>query len=158
MKRLIMAAMLLGGIAVPASAAEVVWQGDMYFITVSAACKTKGFNVGSYYRSEFKPRNLGDNGPDTKFSLVTQRSAVAYHWTGADFGNGAIPGNGIGSTANAFSFTSTFTGSGTLPAAANITPTTRSITVTAKIANFFNTTGCNVTLKGNLGQRLDLTD
>jgi hypothetical protein len=155
MKRLLIAIMLAGGFANAATAApgEIVWQGDIFVKTVTAGCQGS-WAVGNFSRAVFKPANLGTNGADTKLSLIGTRNGQRYFWPGAKFGNGAIGGTGIGTTANVFTWTSNFSKATTQPATP--TATTQTVVLKATITNFFNNPGCTVTVIGSLGLRPDL--
>jgi hypothetical protein len=155
MKRVFSAALLWAVIIYPAVAAQVVWQGDLFIKEMHGeACVSGDFQTGqyaSYFRAVFKPANLGDNGPNTKLSIVTPRSALQYQWNAASFGPATVTGTQIGGTANVVTSTATFLVANLSPAAP--TEDTQTVVIRAKIQDFFGNAGCTVRLIGSLGNR-----
>lgn len=150
MRRLVLGTLLLAGAALPAFATEV-WQGDMFVTAVTSACAADGLVVNDFFRAVYKPRNLVDNGVDTKLSLVGPRNAQRYM-----VANGPLTGTGnyqatmITSRANVDSWNGGFSAASVLPTP---TATTQTVVVKVTLNTFGDVAGCTVTLKGSLGNR-----
>ena len=150
MKRLVTAAMLLAGTGLPAFATEV-WQGDMFITAATTACAADGITANDFLRAVYRPRNLADNGVDTKLSLIGSRNAQRYFVANAPLtGTGNYEGILITSRANFQSWTGTFSGATVTPTP---TATTQTIVVKVTFKNYGDIVGCTATLKGSLGHR-----
>ncbi|RXF73651.1 hypothetical protein [Hansschlegelia zhihuaiae] len=86
--------------AAPASAL-LVWQGDARIVSVTPACKgaaseRRKIGEGTVLRSILRPRNLSDNGPDTRVSFLHdgQANFVLFLPGGAPTGTAAGWGSG----------------------------------------------------------------
>jgi hypothetical protein len=152
MRRLLLATIALASLAVPASA-RTVWQGDVFITAANSICQSAGWPVGNYLRVEFRPHNLTDNGSNTYLGLYSPRSAQTYSIAGKGLVAGTYAAGGITSTAFPQGWTSTFSGVSVSPAPKL---TTKTVTIKATITNFFNNTGCTVTIQGAAFQRPDL--
>ena len=151
MKSLPAAALLLAAAITPGLATEV-WQGDLFITTASAGCANDGIAVGDYFTAIYRPRNLVDNGPDTRLALVASRSAQRYEVTNAPLsGSGPYKGVFITSRANVQTWTGTFSAASVSPATP--TATTQTVVIKATFTNFADVVGCTATLKGSLGNR-----
>jgi hypothetical protein len=154
MKRLAIATVLLAGTAFPASAVEV-WQGDMFITAASAACVAEGYTVNDFFRAVYRPRNVEDNGIDTRLSLISARNAHRFLVENAPLtGAGNYHGNKIGSTAAFSSWDSTFSAASVTPPLPTVNTQTVVIKVTFK--DFADFPGCTATLQGSLGNRPNL--
>jgi hypothetical protein len=157
MKQFIIAAGLLAMSASSSYATLAVWEGELFVRTASAACKPQGIDGGffaNHWHAVFKPRGIGTNGTDTKFSALNQRSAFQLTWHSRPFGNGVVDGTGIGGTANLTTWKVTFSGATMSPPVP--VPTTPTVILRATIANFSGITGCTVTVVATLGLRPNL--
>jgi hypothetical protein len=153
MKHLAITALLLAA-PFPALAIET-WQGDLFVTAATASCSSAGTSVNDFFRAVFRPRNLEDNGQDTRLSLIASRSAQRYFFQSrALIGAGPYQGDTITGTAAVDSWNGTF-------AAASIAPqqplvTTPTVVVKVTLNTFANTANCTVTLQGSLGNRPNL--
>lgn len=139
-----------------AARAQTVWTGNMFVTAVPSptnCINSSGVSVadvGDFYRALYRPAGTAlGNGADSYLALVSQRSAFAI----------TVPNNSFRAGINyASSYVSSTVGFGSN--AAGITqwqqsPTspgtgTANVTLTATLANFWNLTGCTVTLQGAL--------
>jgi hypothetical protein len=154
MKRLVMATWLAGILVSPAAAVEV-WQGDLFVTAATAACAQAGVGVNDFFRAVYRPRNVEDNGQDTRLSLFASRSAHRIV-----VGNGALAGTGnytglqLASTTGVETYNGVFAGAAVTPASP--TPNTQTVVVRVTLRTFTGEAGCNATLQGSLGNRPNL--
>jgi hypothetical protein len=156
MRALIAAALFVAPMS-SAFAAQALWEGELYVETASAGCASDDVRTGffsSHYHAVFRPRNIGDNGTDTKLALYTPRSAFTLSWVGKNYGNATVNGTEIGGSANAFPVTMTF--SGTSMAPSSIAAATPTVVLKGKIKSFWNDPNCTVTFVAGLGRRPNL--
>src|SRR5688572_22223940 len=118
MKRLAIAASVLACATLPASAIET-WQGDLFVTAATAACNgpgTPGITVNDFFRAVFRPRNLEDNGVDTRLALFSTRNAHRVFIENAPLsGAGNYNGVFIGGTGGFTSYAATFASASTTP-------------------------------------------
>jgi hypothetical protein len=158
MKRLIAAALLTCGLAMPASAANdfVLWQGNMFLTAANAACNGGGWSVGNFFNAVLRPRGLGDNGTFTGFALYSTRNAQRYAVQNKGFVTGFYTGVTIYSSAGFAGWDGT---GGTLHSklTVQVSPTVtaahKTLTATVTITNFGNVENCTATVVGALYQR-----
>ncbi len=154
MKRVVVVAVFLAVTVVHAFATEV-WQGDMFVTAKTAACDADGVDVGDFMRAVYRPRNVEDNGVDTKLALYGSRSAHRYKVVNAALsGAGPYEGDKIGPTALTSAWSATFVNTSVAPALP--TPNTQSVVIKVTFRNFGDLVGCTATLKGSLWNRPSL--
>lgn len=149
-------ALALGATA-PAQAASQVWQGTLFITSVTGACAAANTSTGDYYTVVYRPIISGSqNGPEG-LSFISSRSG--QYWSTlsstASFQSAA--------QANILSFgshaTQSYAASGggysliILPDV--VTLQTPTVTMTGQLSNFWNVSGCNVTVSAALTQRVN---
>ena len=153
MKRVAIAALLLGCASLPAQAAET-WQGDLFVTAATAACNgpsTPGLTVGEFMRAVFRPRGVSDNGANTKLALFLARNT--HH---VEIAHKALTGAGnyaarwVTGSGNFLIYTGQYAAASTTPAP---TDTTQTVVVAVQLKGFGGIAACNVTLRGSLGLR-----
>ena len=131
-----------------------VWQGDLFITTITSTCTTEDVTaVGDFYRSVYRP-NIApppDSQADEALSLIGERNAIILEATGK-----TLRGKAKASELVIFSHAE----AGQAPTTVDLTITpakirssTLSVEIKGTINNFFNDTGCNVTVVGALGLR-----
>jgi hypothetical protein len=138
-------AAILGLTATSAMAAKVEFRGALCLTSVNPTCLAEGWNTGCYSGSGYSPRNLGDNGPQTRLSLFSMFFAENYtlesgNLVGDTFRT--VAGTGVGR--GGFTFTSQMKITSQSPAASKLTETTPSVTIIGSINDFDGTPGCNI--------------
>jgi hypothetical protein len=167
MKYTLIAAVLLTGIALPASAATTTWQGDLFIIAISetqpnVSCKAIGLGVGDFARGVFRPKSVAGNGNSDLLAWHFARNAGQLAPTTPAGGvlNGATAANIriIYGSAGFLEFKNTaISGVSVSPAAplASTATVTIQITINNAYSSALNApSGCNITFKGTLGKRL----
>ena len=133
-----------------------VWQGDLFVTTVTSVCTSKDVtSVGDFYRSVYRP-NIApppDSQADEALSLIGSRNAVILEATGKTL-RGKATANTLAIFSHAEVTSSTTTVDLTITPT-KITPSTPSVEINGTIKNFYNNTGCNITVVGALGLRHD---
>ena len=151
MKRLILTGLVLSGLMVPAQATEV-WQGTMFVTAANSPCRADGVVVGDFYLAVYRPRNVEDNGVDTRLALFTTRSANRYIVINKPFdGNGRYEGIRVSTTALVQDWSGNFSGATVNPPSP--TPSTQTVEITVTFTKFNNNSGCTATLVGSLTNR-----
>lgn len=162
MKRALMAGAVLASFATPASAATVVWQGDMFVTAVNnpTACSTVNVSVGDFARGIFRPKNVATNGTTDLLSFVHSRSA--FQIVASTPAGGSLNG-ATAATARYIFGSAGFTQLTGNAVTATVTPptlttTTPTVAITITINNVFtgnvaSPSGCNATYKGTLAKR-----
>lgn len=148
LKRAIFLAAALAASAAPASAATV-WVGNV-FVTAAASVCGASAAVGDYATLIYRPASVPlGNGANSYLAYVSPRSSFAM----------TVPNNTFRPLVNyAGQFVSSTlkfgTSSGGITAwtmtPATLSATTTHAQLTTTLANFFATTGCTVTLRGDL--------
>ncbi len=70
MKRLMIALSTLCIFALPAQAARIEFRGSFHITSASPACVDDGYPIGYFFTFRYNPRNVGDNGPSTRLSIL----------------------------------------------------------------------------------------
>jgi len=162
-----MKCLLLAGCAIFAlsgtgaqAATLAAWQGSATFtkLAPAASCANAGFSAGDLAHSVYRA-HLNSGEPNAGISFIGSRGATIY------FDASSIPdlgGNGnynaflIGGRATTTSGGAPYTGTYKLKVTpATITATTKQVTVTGTITNFFNSTGCTATFEASYFLRPD---
>ncbi len=163
MKRLLIGAAALVCAASPASAAVIVWQGDMFITAVNdaTACAAVNMKVGDFARSIYRPKGVGTNGNSDLISFVFGRSAIQVVPTSPAGGllNGATAGTTrtIGGNAGFLQLTGVALGGATV-SPSPLTAGDPTVAISVTVNNMFSNSpsslsGCHVTFSGNLGKR-----
>jgi hypothetical protein len=124
--------------------AAAIWQGRVTITGQAGACPN--YNpVGNHYVARFQPRNLSDNGTNSRFAWFSDDYAQSFQLDNASFDT----------TWRAVQFTSIWTDAGSPPfttsvrflsqAPATILVNTNFINVVGQIANYDFQQGCIVT-------------
>lgn len=159
MKRSIFVALGLASIGtlLPAiGEAATIWTGNMFVTAVPAPAKcvnssgTTVAEVGDYYRGLYRPAGTAlGNGANSYLALISQRSSFAITVPNNSFQAGINYGSSYVSSTIGFGSNSAgitrWQQSPTTPATG-----TPNVTLTTTLANFWNLTGCTVTLQGAL--------
>jgi len=153
-------AAIFASVGTASAATFYSWQGDLFITAASpaAACNAVRMRVGDFARGVFRPRNLGDNGPN---------DLLAWHF-GKSAGQIAASGPLNGETTAAF--TRYIYGSGGFGQLSNmplsgvtVAPSapvigTPTIAITMTIPNVYSSpppaapSGCNIQFKGTLAK------
>jgi hypothetical protein len=146
------AVLVLGAASAHAQTPPAAWQGSVTFVkTPSPACDNIGFSEGSLATSIYRA-NFSGSPPNAGLSILGARGGTAIfdgdgtHPTLA----GTVPFNGVGLSGRAT--ISQYTGTSKLvvtPKPSPLTATTKQVTITGTITNFFNNPGCTVTIEGS---------
>jgi hypothetical protein len=146
--------------AAPALSTDVpVYQGTAFVTAVTSVCTTNKIAVGDYYTMIFRQQPRPGNtvyGGGIQFN--SERSAVSYVMPASTALNGgvqnqpSVSGYGASSEAGPFSFTGGFDLT-ISPATLNPTTPAAAITITGTVANFFDYTGCTITIRAALPLR-----
>ena len=78
-----LAVMSLTATSLSASAAWEVWQGSLFFTTVSRACPASTARVGGFLNAVLRPNGLQGNGSNTLLALFSLANAQSYGFVGA---------------------------------------------------------------------------
>ena len=143
--------------AAPAVSTGVpVYQGTAFVTAVTSACATN-FGVGDYYTMLF--RQLVESG-NTSYgggiAFFSPRSAVAYVMPANKPLNGgkqsqtSVNAHGESSKVGPFSYTGGFN---LTISPATLAASTPNVTITGTVTNFFNYSGCTVTIRAALALR-----
>lgn len=127
----------------------------MFVTAANAACAAENHSVGEFFRAVYRPRNVEDNGVDTRLMLLSPRTAQRYVRTNAPFVSGAsYAGSRFTSAAGFESFNGVLSAVSVVPAL----PTVATFTVTVRltVSNFAGLPGCTATIAGSLTNRPDL--
>ena len=131
-----------------------MWQGDLFVTTITTTCTTEDVTaVGDFYRSVYRP-NIApppDSQADEALSLISERNAIILEATGKTL-RGKANASELVIVSHAEAGQAPTTVDLTITPA-KIRSSTLSIEITGTINNFFNETGCNVTVVGALGLR-----
>lgn len=146
------------GVLTPAWAATpTVFEGSAKMNTVSAGCGGT-ITAGEFFVSILRPQFTASE-PPVGISFVSTRSAALYILNGAARPvppSGNYDGQGISSRAAFFHSNGPFTGAFSMKAApASVSPTTPFVTLTGKLTNFADLTGCTVTFSASYELRTD---
>jgi len=143
------------------AATLAAWQGSVTIVKLAessaGACSTLGFSPGDLAHSIYRA-NLNAGEPPSALSIVSSRAANIIFQSGTDTklnGAGTFKATYVGGRATTTASFTPYTGSFKL----KVTPssplaTTNQVTVTGTIGNFFNNTGCTVTIEGSYFKRL----
>lgn len=156
MKSLISALLVaVGGLllASPASAATVEWRGGGYLTSASQACLDDGYLPTEYVSVRFRPRGLGDNGPNTKISFFHPLFfATSYVRMNGNFAKSFKPvvSGGVGGGPYVIDkgakLKATMTPS-------SVKAGTQTVRIVGEIRYYGGTVGCNMTFDVNLTKR-----
>jgi hypothetical protein len=152
MKRLWLAALTAGLMSTPVYSANVEFRGYVCLLTVTPACTVEGWSAGNCGAFRYRPPNLGDNGPQTRFSYFDGLFAENYTLqTGSLIGTvfRTVQGTGVGS--GGWTFTATMRFTSQTPAA--LAATSPTVTLQGNIRTFDGIAGCDVSLRAS-GPRL----
>jgi hypothetical protein len=148
-------AIMAAGVSTAIGAQQpAVWQGDLFVTTITSTCASEDVTaVGDFYRSVYRP-NIApppDSQAKEALSLVGTRNAFILEATGKTL-------RGKASANTLVIFSRAEVGSSTTTVDLKITPTkitpsTPSVEITGTINNYFDNTGCNITVVGALGLR-----
>jgi hypothetical protein len=133
-----------------------VWQGDLFVKVVSTACTTQKITQpGAFYRTVYRP-NLAKppHGQAAEaLSVNAQRSGFIIEATGTTLRGKGAKANSleIGSRAEVTTLATTVD----LTITPGIKATTAVVQISGTINNFFNVAGCNASVVGALGLRVD---
>jgi hypothetical protein len=147
-KVLIGLAMALG-FSMSAHAATVEFTGSFIITAVSAGCAGEWF-VGDEGLARFTPRNLGDNGSNTRFSVFF-RTFAFNHTLGSNLTSTFKVVNGTQIGRGASTFTSEMRVTSQSPS--TITATTNFVTLVGQVKDLTDVTGCTVTFRSGLARR-----
>jgi hypothetical protein len=155
--RILAAGVLAAGVST-ASVAQVtepsVWQGDLFFTSVTTTCTELGVaSIGDFdrtiYRPNIAPPPTGQ--ADEALALITSRSAFFLAATGK-----TLRGKAKANTADIASH-ATFGGASTTVdlkiTPAKIKSDTPVVQISGTINNYFDVKGCNIGVVGALGLR-----
>lgn len=147
MKTIALASLGLTMMISTAAAARVEFRGGLCILTASAPCTTfEETSVGVCYQMRYAPRNLGDNGPATKVTLIEFGGAQNYTLpSGSLIGTSYQTVNGTGVYRSGFTFTSPMRITAQSPATLT---TATSVTITGNIKDFDSIPGCDVKFLG----------
>jgi hypothetical protein len=141
--------LLLGATAYPAAAE--VWQGDSFILARTVECKASNWAIGDFFRTVYRPANVGTNDASARLTLIGPRTAQRYFVNPGELvGSGNYTGTFITSMAGFVSWAGTFSSARTKP---DPTPTTPTLNLLVKLQTFSGLDGCNVTLQGSLNLR-----
>ncbi len=146
------AVLVLGVASAHAQTPPPAWQGSVTITKLAggAACDNVGVSVGSLAVSIYRP-HFTTGGPAGLAILTLRSGAVILDNTGTHTTlNGTTTYDGYALTGRAsvsvYNGTSNFT---VKPGPANLKPTTKQVTITGTISNFFDNTGCTATIEGS---------
>jgi hypothetical protein len=164
MKRiLLLGCALIASSVVGAQAATLTaWQGSVTIVKLTeataGACAPVGFSPGDLAHSIYRA-HLAATDPPSALSVVATRGANIIFQSGTDTklnGAGTFNATYIGGRATAPKSLKPYTGSFNLHVTpASPTAATNQVTVTGTIGNFFDVTGCTVTIEGSYFKRLN---
>jgi hypothetical protein len=148
-------AIMAVGVSTASGAQEpAVWQGDLFVTAVTSLCTSKDVTlVGDFYRSVYRP-NIApppESQADEALSLIGSRNAFILEANGK-----TLRGRAIAHTLVIFSHAEVGSSTTTVDlkiTPTKITPSTPSVEIKGMIKNFYNNTGCNITVVGVLGLR-----
>ncbi|MEJ8574933.1 hypothetical protein [Microbaculum marinum] len=139
-------------LASPASAATEEWRGGVYLTAETPACAEDGYQDREYVNVRYRPKGLGDNGPDSRISFFHPLFfATSYRRTG-NFTKSYKPVQGGGMSASVWAFENT-------PrlklkqSPARLKPSTPSVYITGVIRNYGDYVGCTMSFEGSLTKR-----
>lgn len=151
---------LTGGIlavglaAAPASATPAVWQGDMFVRPVTSAC-VGVVTADSFYTTVYRPDIAPPPAGQAKeaLSIYTTRGALLLEAPGATL-RGSVVANSTAITR----YATLDGGTATTPVKLTVAPTpitakTAVIRIIGTIGNFFNVTGCTVSVSAVLARQ-----
>ena len=141
-------AALAVALAAPAAAAEVEFRGAFCITTVNAACTAVGWVTGCNVNFRFSPRNLGDNGGQTRLSLFDGFLSANYTMaSGSPNGATLKPVAGTRFGRGVSEFNSQWKITSQQPAPATLLATSTSVTFSGTITGFDNIAGCQISFK-----------
>ena len=144
-----LAVMSLTATSLSASAAWEVWQGSLFFTTVSRACPASTARVGGFLNAVLRPNGLQGNGSNTLLALFSLANAQSYGFVGALAGNGTYTNaERFTATAGRQIYNGTYSRARIKPTPAVGKPF---LNVRVKLTNFNDQANCTVTLEGTLG-------
>ena len=130
MKRLFALAVIFLATISQAQAAMVIWRGSFYISGKSGTC-TAYDPTGDTYNVRFVPRNVGTNGPDSRFSLFKDFYAQSFRLVNGSFS----------STAKTVQFASIWDSVGSPGFSVKVQFNTQSPTTIAATTNFIHVQG-----------------
>jgi len=160
MKYLLSALAILMLVSNAHAQSAVAWHGVAKITEASTQCQASGWGVGSSFTYVHRPRfisgknDLTNNGPDTYLNLYQHFTGQSYVFSGKDIKFASTVKTsavGLSVRGGAYTFNTTASEGQTTPKIVNSTTDNVSIRIT--IDNFFNNTGCTVTLRGAATRR-----
>ena len=139
----------------PAHAASQVWQGTLFITSVTDACSAANTSVGDYYTVVYRPIISGSQSGPEGLSFIGSRSG--QYWSTlsstASFQSPALA-NILSFGSHATRSYATSAGGYSLIILPNVvTLQTPTVTMTGQLSNFWNVSGCNVTVSAALTER-----
>lgn len=136
----------------PAAAQTVDFRGDGTLSGFSAGCAEAGIEPGSSFdtRIRFRPAGVGDNGKSTRVSFFFDYYASSYRYDKGKLGNSFKPVFGGGTGSTTFYFENTVKMRITKLSPANISVSTKKVSISGEIQGFDDYPGCNANFSGNL--------
>ena len=136
-----------------AATAKENWQGEvMVRVLTGAACAEENLQVGDNYLSNYLPEGIADNGPNSFLSFLTRRSAFAMRFASTE-PNSPYAGIKLTGRGNFFPRNGLLVSFATTPA--NVTATTPTLVINARISNWEGVLGCTATIRGAYVLRVD---
>ena len=135
--------------------ARTNWQGEIMITAApNAACANDGWSVGAHALATLLPANIDNNGPNSFIAFhFNRRNAYSLRVPGALAAGNAYTAVGVTSAGSNFTFSGSILAHNQVPAPANVTITTRFITVTGRISNWAGAVGCAITYQGAFVRR-----
>jgi hypothetical protein len=153
---LALAALATAGQAQAASEPQV-WQGTVFVESVTGACTTAGVtSVGDYYTMVYRPIIPGSQTGPEGLTFIGARAGQAWYTLSAtaSFSSPAVA-NILALYSHATSTFAASTGGYSLTILpAPIATNTPTVTITGMLSNFWDTSGCNVTISAALAARV----
>lgn len=151
MKKLLWGILLYGALSCNAQAANAIWRGDAFITSITGTC-AKYDPTGSHLHVRYLPRNLGTNGPDSRFALFLPDYSQGFY----------LPNNAFSPTARTVQYKSIWDGGAFSPgfpvtvaftatSPLQITATTQFLSIQGRITNYDFMQGCTINFRMALG-------